>query len=535
MKFKTLASFLMLTIGLSLGLAVVSVQGMRTIIAANWEKNRCDPGVVMTAAAYKPADDPRTPGQFAEDNWRDCQKEYVQNAIRAAATVPKDLANAEAATVGIVQDMATAAGDVFYDLWQFIYSAYSSFMDRMKGVAKLFQNFMMQMHTMVERLQASVISIVFALISLVVAFVNSVQVVLMVAIIIVGILVAMEILLFFLLLPIAPLIISITALVSVVVVLVATTIAAAMVSEMYTPGACFTPDTRVVMRDGNPRPIGEIKVGDSLRDGCRVVAVHNFRTDDPVYDLYGIHVTGDHLVCDPDTPSRLIAVRTHPDAHPPRTSRTQPLVCLTTTTRRIPVLSQTAGTILFADWEEIPEGDDESLRAWHRRVWATLNPTHGYRRPAEATLQSEAGLSPDCQVECPGWFGGVRLRRVADIRAGDVVLDHTGRPTRVVGTVVIEGDQSTDAMNLPAADGSPQIVSAATWIWYEGQGFWAAPTGFRKIDLHPVRWMHLYTASGTLRLSGGYAVRDASEVGLGNLRPLVEDIVMNPSPPPTTI
>lgn len=534
MKLNTLVGFSMLTIGLSLGLAIVVSAGMRSIIGASWEKNRCDPGVVLTAAAYKPADDPRTPGQFAEDNWRDCQKEYVQNALRAAAAVPKDLANAEAATVAHVQDMVSKSGDVFFDLWKVIYEAFSTFMDSMKGVAKLFQNFVIQLQSIIERLQASVIAIVFSLIAVIVTFINSIQVALMVAIIIVGILIGMMILLFLILLPIAPLIVSITALIAVTVTIVAGTLAGKMVSEMYTPGACFTPDTRVVLKTGQPRALSEIKIGDTLRDGGHVVAVHRFHTDDPIYDLYGIHVTGDHLVCHPDTPRRLIAVRNHRDAFATGRTGTHDLICLTTTTRRIPVLSQTAGTILFADWEEIPESDAESLRAWNRRVWAVLNPTQGYRRPTEAVLQSEAGMAPDCQVECPGWFG-TRLRRIADMRAGDVVLDASGQPTRVVGTVVMEGDQTTDAVSLPAADGSTQVVSAATWVWSPEQEFWAPPVQHRRIELHPVRWMHLYTAAGTFRLSGGYAVRDAAEIGLGNLRPLVEDIVIDPSPPPTTI
>jgi hypothetical protein len=99
----------------------------------------------------------------------------------------------------------------------------------------------------------------------------------------------------------------------------------------------------------------------------------------------------------------------------------------------------------------------------------------------------------------------------------------------------MEGDQSTDAVLLPAADGSTQVVSIASWIFSAEQGIWCPPLQHRRIELHPVRWIHLYTAAGTFRLSGGYAVRDAAEIGLGNLRPLVEDIVIDPSPPPTTI
>lgn len=541
-------SFAMLTIGLTLGLSVILTYGMRSLIAATWEKNRCDPGVVLTAAAYKPADDPRTAGEFAEANWRYCQKEYVQNAVRVAAAVPKDLAAAQAATVGRVQDMVTKSGDAFYGLWTFVHQAFSTFMDSMKGVATLFQNFIIQLHSVVERLQASIISLVFGLIAVVVTFVNSVQVVLMVAIIVVGILIVMQILLFLLLLPIAPLIVSVSALVSVVVVVMGTAIADAMVTELYTPGACFTPDTPVMMHGGGQKAMIDIGIGDALSDGGYVTAVHTFDTTDPLYDLYGISVTGDHLVHGGvhggGGHSRLIEVREHPDAVLIETNTstyrlsthrlpTHRLICLTTTTRSIPVLNAFGGVTTFADWEEIPADDTESLYEWNKYVWATLNPATPYKRPAQSTIDSDAGIAPNCQVECVGLFGiGKRLRYAKDIHAGDTVIDALGEPTRVVGTVIIEGSQIADAVLLsPMTEGGEQLVSGATWVLKNGVWIPAANGSVANgsvTDIHLNRWVHVYTTSGTLRLRGGVAIRDASEVGLAHLRPLVKSVILDP-------
>jgi hypothetical protein len=42
----------------------------------------------------------------------------------------------------------------------------------------------------------------------------------------------------------------------------------------------------------------------------------------------------------------------------------------------------------------------------------------------------------------------------------------------------------------------------------------------------PNQWIHLYTESGEFMIRGGWRIRDASEVGLAALKPLVESIVL---------
>jgi hypothetical protein len=520
---------IVITIGLTLGLGIILSRSMRTVIAANWEKNRCEPSVVVGAAAFKPADDPRTPGQFAEDNWRHCQKDYVQKAIREAAALPREIANAEAAVVNGIQDIVGDVGDVFYDLWKFCYEAYSAFMDRMKGAAKLFHNFMIQLHNMVNRLQGSVISLVFGMVSLVTAFVDSVKVIVMVALIIIGIIMGMMILL--LLFGQAWVVILAISL-DVIVTVAAVEITKSM--EAFTPGACFAPDTRIALRSTLTRSIGELRLGDELRDGGRVTAIHTFRTREPVYDLWGVEVSGDHLVLHPDDSKRLIPVSDHPDSLQKasgiwtslRGGRT--LLCLTTSSRRIPVLTPKEGIAMFADWEEIAEGDTDTLFAWNREVWDALNPGQAWRRPSATLLQAEAGLSPECHVRVPSWLGGPTAIAVSEVEVGDTVLDVDGRPTEVVGIVRIQGDQSTDACIVGAG---LQTVSAATWIRRPGATQWtmAAHGGLGRTEFHPREWVHIYTTAGSFLLEDGTAVRDAADVGLENLRPLVDALVLGPS------
>jgi len=516
---KTATQFSVLTIALTIGLTAVIGAAFRVNVGANWDEQRCDAYVIPIAGFFKPSNDPRSAAQFATDNWSFCQKQFIQEALRVAAEAPQALADAEAATVGVIQEISSTVADVFYDLWKFCYETYATFMDKMKGVAKLFHNFMINLYSITERLNASALAIIYGLISLIVSIVNSIQVTLIVAIIVIGIILVLQILLFFILMPISGLIVTVTALVSVVVVSVATAIAAATVSELFSPGACFDKETPVQLKDGKIKNIETIVVGDVLRDGGRVTATHTFRSSDTMYSLNGIHVTGDHLIADQDDHTRLIHVSEHPDAIEIKSKPWfgRDLICLTTTSRRIPCYG-THGVLLFADWEEIPESDTVVLREWHNRVWQTLNhrkPTH---RAPDDVIESESGLSPNCVVVCADWLGRRVNKPISEVRVGDRVYDSPTTTTTVVGKVRIAGNQATDAVEIAGG-----LVSCATWVLQ--QGLWNPAKG-RIRDAHPIFWEQLYTKSGSFMIDGDILIRDASDVGLGNLRSLVETVVL---------
>lgn len=529
MKLGDLLTFLTLTIGLTLGIGVTMAATYRVDVARNWEERRCDPGVIAMAGFFKPSTDTRSAAEFSRDNWSFCQKEYVQAGIRAAAAAPKEIADAEAAVVDSLRGIMSVVADVFFTLWQVLHEAYSTFMDRMKIAAKLMHNFMIQLNSLVERLQGAVLSIIFGLMSLVKAVLSATQVVLIVAIIIVGILVALQIILFFLLLPVSGLIITVTALVSVVAVVISTAIAAAMVAELYTPGACFVGGTHVLLGRGRGAvPIESVRIGDVLVDGGIVTAVHKFRQPEQIYEIDGVHVTGDHLIHTGERGTPFIRVRDYPDATTSGSCTATPLQlwCLTTTTRRIPVQGLTSAHI-FADWEEIPDG--QAQHEWYEHVWATLNPEHQVVSPLRSELDAEAGLSPDCRVPVASWMGRRQLRRAMDVRIGDWLYTRTGALTRVVGIVELAGDQVTDAVELrddPA--GEANIISVGSWLRRQDEDVWQHPRKLPVRDLHPVRWVHFYTTSGEFQIGGGtWSVRDASDVGLGQLSRLVDDVVLD--------
>jgi hypothetical protein len=503
-----LTSFIVLTVVLTIALSASITTALRVNIAENWAEKRCDPYIVPIASLFKPDNDERTPSQFAADNLDFCQRIFIEKTVKAAAAVPEHLAEVTADNVQIMSGLGDTVGSVFVNLWRVFYDTLAMFMGKMKNAAKLFQLFFVNMYSVIDRIQGSMISVIFGLISVIVAAVNSIQLVIIVNIIIIGIITALMILLFLILLPIAPVIVGATVAVSIAVVTVTTAIAASLVSEMFVPGACFVTGTRIVLWGGETRAIEVVAIGDRLVDGAYVTATHLFRSSEPTYMLDGVGVTGDHLVY---VNGSRIFVRDHPRAV------LQPampcdLRCLTTTTRRI-----YAGSGIFADWEEIPDDDVAAQKAWYEEVWRTLNPTPP-PAPAEGALE-DAGLAPDCMITCTDWMGCQFSQPISALRIGDRVCDGPDSTTRVIGLVSRRGDMTTDAISI-----GPAIVSRGTWIWSSVPGIWTPATG-TPTDRHPNRWLHLYTESGIFMI-GDLRVRDASDVGLDRLKPLVEAVVL---------
>lgn len=524
-------SFALLTIVFTIGLAVVLSVSFRTDVAANWDTYKCNPGVIPIAGAFKPATDARTDAEFATANAAECQKEYIQDAIRLASEAPAAMARITAATVGDATSVVDVTGDMFFDLWNFCHEAYSTFMDNMRGAARLFTNFLQQMYGMVDRLQGSILSIVFALMSLISALISSLQLAVVVATVVTGILLSLMILLFFLIAPISGLLISMTAIISVVVISVGTAIAAATVEQFAVPGACFVPGTQVRLANGETQAIETLPIGTRLAEGGWVTAIHEFamgRTTE-IFDLYGVGVTGDHLV--ETEGGRLIPVCEHPDARP-GPERPDRLWCLTTSARRIPCVGRDS-SVSFADWEEIPEREYSALRKWYQRVWHTLNgeaeaQTHV---PSDDLLDIEAGLDADCPVLVygpkSGWLGTGSSRSVPvkHVQVGDLVWDGS-EFTRVLGRVRMEGGMDVDIVNVCAR------VNVTAGVWMKTQATWSlvgSQSSVIRTDQHAQTFYHLYTASGRFAIGGRemIQVRDASDVGLEHLAPLVKDIVLH--------
>ena len=490
------------TIVLVVGLSVILTLSYRESVTASWDESRCKPGVVPIAALFKPATDPRTGVEFAKDNWAFCQKQYVQDALKIASTGVKGLAEAQSAVVDITSTVIDGISKTFTGLWSMCYQAYKMFMDRFMAAAKLMRNMMINMNAMVDRLQAVMFSVAMALISMIMAMINTIQVTLIAAVVIIGILLILQIFLFWLLAPISGLILTISALVMTTVVIAMTAVTAAMIND-----GCFAGDTKIVLASGAIKRIDEVRIGDVLEDLGTVTATHVFLREGPLYCLDGVHVSGTHLIT---TEGGLMPVKDVCDARllHLRSNETTQVYCLTTSKRRIPVVGNTA-ILHFADWEEIPATDTESLQEWYRNVWHTLNGEWPESIPA--SIHSEAGFSPDCMFERRGLFKNEPVRATM-LRLGDVLADGS----RITGIVEIAGSEAT------VIKVGSLTLSPATWIFQDG--IWQHMKGI-PAPLQPGKLIHFYTDTGLIRI-GGMTFRDASDVGLSDIERLVKDIVL---------
>ena len=98
-------------------------------------------------------------------------------------------------------------------------------------------------------------------------------------------------------------------------------------------GGCFGPDTPIVRLGGSTIPMSKIRPGTVLVDGAIVTSTMCIDTGyNQVFSLYGINVTGTHIVKRGDD---WIYVRDHPDAVR-NFNYTSPYVyCMNTSTKYI--------------------------------------------------------------------------------------------------------------------------------------------------------------------------------------------------------
>ena len=177
--------------------------------------------------------------------------------------------------------------------------------------------------------------------------------------------------------------------------------------------------------------------------------------------------------------------------------------------------------------------DDASLRAWYVETWASLNKSRtSLRRPTQASLNSESAISPDCMVEVQRWTGRLWIR-ASEVQIGDRMFISETDTTEVIGIVILDVEEVEAAVSLSSEEHGPQIVSLGTWLLGSsgpGKGtlpaIWAPPIGLPATKERPASWIHFYTDSGRIRLGGNWILRDASDVGLENVRHLVDQVVL---------
>jgi hypothetical protein len=358
----------------------------------------------------------------------------------------------------------------------------TKFFAKFKQIGALASRIFQHLYMAMKKASSTAIASVFVAISLQTAFMNSIDFLIKVIMIVLYILMGLAVIFF---LPILPLL--------VIVIMTVAGIERAMPGSTGPMGAvfCFAKDTNVILAKGTLKHISLLKPGDILQDGILVQAVIEV-PGEKLYSLDGVLVSGFHCLYHEGD---VIYVKDHPRATP-SLIREQTLWTLITDKREIPIMG-TRGSLRFLDWDEIPDSR-EAEAAWEDVANGILN--------GDRISNTMVPTSAPCLDPCLKVFihqGGWRYLR--EVKIGDQIRDQTGW-TRVTGICERTVHTAIGKKDNRITDG----------VWFLNyNGTWTHPRGL----IQDVTWtgLQLITESGSFRLqinsSSEHVVRDFTEVG----------------------
>ena len=465
----------------------------RPAIMANWNSTRCSVLVMFAASYFKPDEDPRTPGEFATDNFSFCMKGLVHEVMEVVMAPFMDVFSGQASSTNVITEMMNGIREIITAL----YDAFLSFIEPfyLKFMAVTYQIGIKMQHIRAafRRVSAMALSTVFTGLTVIRGIQNAIDLVIKIVMIILIVLVVLVIFLFFILFPFIPIIVAVIA----VVVAVATAAVASTAGGM-SGTFCFEPSTRLRLASGGASvEIRDVTLGTVLHGNTVVTEIMKFDgSTSPLYLLNGILVSGSHLVQGPE--GSWHSVLSDPRAVP--TERTAPvLYCLNTSTHTIPVLEKNGGTVLFRDWEEMNEDDEEAHRGWNALVSSLLG---GVSDSSDSSDSRSCLLDPSLQVLTMS-RGLVRIDKV---EMGETLyLGHEGTTTtRVLG--LVQGH----------TQGRAAERGWMTSCIVQHRSGWVRTTTLAS-GSSTLRGGHLVTDTGLLRLftpTGPLLVRDMTETGI---------------------
>jgi len=482
--------FILLLIGLTIILGIILGDSSRTDVIAHWAERRCDFDVMIAAFTYKPADDTRSPFEFSSDNFRFCvgskTSDYLKTIFGALFEVLRKQMDAGDVMGQVMKVLRVQLNNIYAPFSKMMNNFWVKFKQMGALASRIFQHLYMAM----KKAAATAIASVYAAIALQTSFLNGIDLVINVIMIVLYIMLALAVIFFLPLLPVMVFVFMATA-----------GIESAFPGRTGGMGAvfCFAPDTQIVMRDLTLKRIDQINLGDILLSNQKVQAVIQVPgSSAPLYNLDGVLVSGDHRIWNIEKQDWIL-VKDDPSAIK-TTEVLDTLWTLITSNRQIPVASSN-DVKLFSDWEELPTSD-ESAVVWETIVRSILTNTafKSTMVPQHAPCFDKTILVKKYQA---GWVP------ISTIQRGDWIMNEK-HWTRVIGTCEREVGGGIGDKGARMSDG----------VWIKGGlGGWNHPKG--PSDSWSWQGCTLITDSGSfnIRLSDStdHTVRDFTEVGWMNL------------------
>ena len=251
---------------------------------------------------------------------------------------------------------------------------------------------------------------------------------------------------------------------------------------------CFPQEQPIVLDDGSVKHIKDIQTGDRLEGGHTVKSTYQFLGDGhSMVQIGSVKVSSNHLI---QYNGSWIYSKDHPDAVPLGVwagGSTNPLVCLSTDTHKIPVNHYT-----FTDYDESDKGDLQTQKFVHKSLNGTNQPF------SENGLTYEIGCPTSTRI-----YTLHGLRRLDEVCLGDFIGQ-----SKIIG---IQHSKISEICILP--DGTH--VAAGTLIWNPKKEQW-----LRAHMMYPKQpcndtsnYISLFLNPGNMFiLENGTCVRDAIEV-----------------------
>jgi hypothetical protein len=473
----------LLILGLTVGLSFLMVGIDIEEIKKNWKEKRCDLDILLTSFLYKPSSDTRETGDFVRDNFDFCIKQGIQDVLKIILTPLIAALGKEMEVTTVLMETMNQLRTLKALMWNSFMSFINPFYQRFIRVGMaLSQNFQ-RYYSAMRRVGGIAVSTLYLGLSLQVSIENFVKFVIKVVLIIMGIIAAMFVVLFFGLIP------FLFILITTVAVLDAGGVDTGGFGSVF----CFEPSTKIRMKDGTEKAIERVAVGEELEDGSKVEGVLRSTADtEQMYSLQGIVVSGSHLVWDEDDED-WIQVSESPFARQVL-AKPEFLVCLRTSTRTIPLRDSFGSVWMFRDWEELPLDVDGADSFWNYLVQKILKSKSSGPTPQEDPL-----CGPRCLITLKT---GEKIP-ISMCRIGDTIYSEEGF-TKILG--IYEGE---------ACLTGPTSLSDGIWIQnFKDWVHLTVPKGTTQ------RGFHLVTQSGTFWVESenhsGF-IRDFTEVGLSNL------------------
>jgi len=490
------AVFTMMTLGLTVGLSVMYMYPRRKEIMANWGKYKTDPMMLFGAPFFKPEDDPRSTAQFAEDNFKDVMDSMLNKIFAVFLQPVFQLFSLFTSTLNSILTNIFAFRDLLKNMFAAFLRIFEPFMARFRTISNELRKTFIRLKDAISRVGAVATAAIFAGISTIRTMLNLFELMKTVIVAIIITLVILTIFFWFVLWPVVPLIIAAIA-------IIVTAGGGAALGDSAS-AFCFGPDTQIQLQNGTTISISAIPLGAVLKDGGIVEATMKFQTaPHPFYSYKGVVVSGSHIVYEPIPGFVEDSVYATPTSTPPV------YYCLQTSTRRIPVQSLSGESIEFADWEELEEEDEDSLKEWYTTIEKMLNGIVLSTSYPKSMLMSDPVLAASTLVQTPSG-----LRSLSSLQPGDYILNANAAPIRVLGVVQMDHTRVAGYHTM----GKGQL-SCACWVRPPGYIHWRPIHTFSRMfpfsteELPSDPWISLFTEDGTFLLGGGWAVRDFTEVG----------------------